>query len=922
MRRLLLIFGAVALTLLFFRQLAFTDLILARGDTYVYFYPYWAARDAALMQGQLPLWSPDIFMGVPLLSNPQLGTFYPPNWLTIPFAPPDAVRISILLHVTWATLGAYFMGRRILGLQLAPAIVAGVLFGLSGFLGAHVEQINQLQGLAWMPWIFTMYKMARDYPLRFTPILAVVLALQLLSGHTQTLFITSVGLMIYTLINVIADIRAVSFLTTEEDWRLVLTGRFLRRVLTLVIAFVFVIPLTLPQLFGALELTGMSNRGGGFSQQQAMAFSLNPVLAARGLLPSYDAQVFGEYVAFLGVFGLGLVLLGAFSQDRRRVTWVVLALLGIFLALGAFNPLYYPLASLPGFNFFRVPARWLALFVLAAAMLAGLGMEFLLNAKKPPHWSTLGLIFVILGGLAASTVLADQASIEIDGPAFPTLITWIGWGAAFILFANAVLIRQFSPARWLVVAIPIVVIGELWLASLVQPFNDLVDPNVYEDRRMTAYQLEAYGDTTAPSIGRVLSISRGLFDLGDKSALETRFTNLGMSERAKRYGFTATKSNELIVPNVSMQWDLMSVDGFGGGVLPTGLYTQFTSLLLPEGIPRTIDGRLREVLAEPQCRGACIPEQRWLNLMDVRYLVLDKVYDPWHDGVAYDVGLAFDLIPEEPVVLEGIPDFIGDELRVLYTGDTAPEISAALTANEFDVLSVVESQELPDGTQLASLSLSEPGSPTALRIETEDASTLLALTLVDTRTEDFMQYPFGAWSRVLSSDVKLYENTQWHPRAFVVHDIQQVPDTWAGTEDALDLMRDPAFDPFTKVIVSGDEAQLPEPELTAISDATVTAYSDTRVEVQVSARAPGMLVLSDAYFPGWYARVGAESADVYRANVMFRAVQVPAGESLVVFEFSFPWLDWTLIVSLVSWLLLGWAVLQLATRRRTNSPKS
>ena len=84
----------IALTLLFFWKLAFTDMILARGDTYAYFYPYWDARNGAFRAGELPLWTPDIFMGAPLLANPQLGTFYPPNWLTIPFRAPDAIRTT------------------------------------------------------------------------------------------------------------------------------------------------------------------------------------------------------------------------------------------------------------------------------------------------------------------------------------------------------------------------------------------------------------------------------------------------------------------------------------------------------------------------------------------------------------------------------------------------------------------------------------------------------------------------------------------------------------------------------------------------------------------------------------------------------------------------------------------------------------
>ena len=53
--------------------------------------------------------------------------------------------------------------------------------------------------------------------------------------------------------------------------------------------------------------------------------------------------------------------------------WILLALIGLSLAFGRFNPLYLILAELPGFNLFRVPARWLSLFTLGMAMLAGIG---------------------------------------------------------------------------------------------------------------------------------------------------------------------------------------------------------------------------------------------------------------------------------------------------------------------------------------------------------------------------------------------------------------------------------------------------------------------------------------------------------------------------------------------------------------------
>ena len=182
----------LALTLLHLAPLAFSGLILGRGDAFNYFYPWWTARNAAFMAGELPLWSPDIFMGVPLLANPQAGTFYPLNWPLLPLSAPDGIRLSALLHVFLALWGAYRLARR--RLDTVPALAAALLFGLGGFVGAHVEQINQLQGMAWLPWLLLWLLRALQGSRSCLLLLAAGLALQFLSGHTQTTFISGVGL--------------------------------------------------------------------------------------------------------------------------------------------------------------------------------------------------------------------------------------------------------------------------------------------------------------------------------------------------------------------------------------------------------------------------------------------------------------------------------------------------------------------------------------------------------------------------------------------------------------------------------------------------------------------------------------------------------------------------------------------------------
>ncbi|MBI5667202.1 MAG: YfhO family protein [Chloroflexi bacterium] len=913
----------LALTLLFFHRLAFSGLILARGDVYAYFYPYWHVRNAALMNGQLPLWSPDIFMGVPLLANSQVGTFYPPNWPLVPFDPPTGITISLLAHVVWALLGAYWLARRVVRLDTLPALLAAALFGLGGYLGAKAENINQLQALAWMPWIFGIFHHAicrseppvRPYNLRSILLLGIALALQTLPGHPQTVFITTVGLVVY---GMTVGTKHASSLQAR-------LGNALRPLLVLAGAGLIALLLASPQLVPMLELMGGSNRSSGLNPQQAMAFSLNPFVIGRGLLPSYDSLLFGEYVVYVGVIGLGLAIIGivngvganrrfAPTDTPRRLPWVLLAIIGFGLALGLYNPLYWTLAYLPGFSFFRVPARWLALFALALAILAGIGLQSLQAGTRPRAW-VLALVVLIVGGLAFSTRFTEQMAVDVIGPAVPTARSMIAWVVALAALVGATVGTRYivSLHRFAVPVLCAAAIVELFFASRVLAYNEVTPPDTFTAQRFTISQLRAYAMEQTPP-GRILSISGLQFDPGDADALIARYRVLGMSDLAIRIALVDTKMRETLAANLPLVWGVPSVDGFDGGVLPTGWYTQFTSLLLPAGELRTVDGRLREILAKEACWGACIPDQRWLNLTNTRYLITDKIYDLWHEDVAYDTQFVVKLETGGNTILDELPTFEATAIDLLYRcGDTdccrnaacrVPTVTVTDVNGEAQALTFGGDESAVDTFRLARLPLPTPLIARAVNIRANSPLELTAVTLVDTRTGDFQPLTLGPWRRVLSSDVKLYENRDVLPRAFVVGDVLAVPDMWQGSEDTLALMRDPAFDPTQTAVIATDNNVGARHAVPLQATTEITSYTPTRVEITVSSDQDAYLILTDAYFPGWTATVNGQPTNVLRADVMFRAVPITAGESSVVFEYRPGWHPWALLIGGAAWLLV------------------
>src|SRR5437773_1668031 len=89
-------------------------------------------------------------------------------------------------------------------------------------------------------------------------------------------------------------------------------------------------------------------------------------------------------MGYVGLVPLVFAAIGLAFGRRGVAAWAaILAAAAIVLALGGADPAYPLLYHLPGLNLFRVPARWLLLYSLGAASLAGLGVDWVLAHERP-----------------------------------------------------------------------------------------------------------------------------------------------------------------------------------------------------------------------------------------------------------------------------------------------------------------------------------------------------------------------------------------------------------------------------------------------------------------------------------------------------------------------------------------------------------
>jgi hypothetical protein len=704
--------------------------------------------------------------------------------------------------------------------------------------------------------------------LRRAAAIATLFTLQLLAGHTQTAFISGVAVGVWTL--------------TIDNCQLSIVN-CLRRLLPLGVAVGVALLLAGIQLLPTLELTGLSARQGGLPVNEVLSFSWHPLLVSRSLLPTYGQSLFSEYVAFLPLTGLVLAIIGAWGWRQAPATRaaLLLALLGLFLALGLFNPLYWLLARLPGFDLFRVPARWLVLYALGAALLAGVGLERLRRYPfTVPRFPFIVLLLLMLWSVAAAFFLrflptGPEAPFERPFP-----LTWLLWGVESVLLLG--LLRRPRPDRsletcqvlgkWRRWGLAGTAVLFLFLASRSLPYNHLTTPEAFFDMRPPTARLLAIENCQLSMVncqlptGRLLSLSAIFFDPGDWGEIASIYDGQ-LAEAALFDYIVAVKHKEVLSPNLPLLYGLPSVDGFDGGVLPLRAYSQLMRLILPDGATTT-DGRLREYLPAP-------PEAKWLDLFNGRYLITDKTGDEWRALEPFEMSVFFDRQhpTDAPFALAHRPRFPATALALLSAGALGAVLlddgrPADLLWHEGDL----------------SLWALPPGAEQIAFAPKDGEWRILAATLADGVSGTFMPLALGNYRLIYSGDVKIYENLAALPRAFLLADW-----TWVADEAAaLATMQEPDFDPRETAVLQGAPG-----DLTGLQNlsglpgtAVILSYAPEQVIIRVEAAQPALLLLTDANYPGWRATFDGTDTPIYSANLLFRAIFVPAGTHEVVFWYE------------------------------------
>ncbi len=871
----------------------------------------------SLADGQLPLWNPQIFTGIPFLAAGQASTFYPLSILFYILPLEVAYGWFTALQIALAGINLYIFGR-VLGLKRLPAFFSGVVFMFSGFLIVSVVFTMFLAAVVWLPLLLAIVEQiirkqeekgsASFHPIPYLIAGIAVLALIVLAGHPELIYYTALVTGMYTLVRLIvawrfiwegetgrqgdrrdetgdtrqeagkAEQETVSVRATDirqaqpnrntqhATFRLLkLTGWLLVMALLGVAAGAI-------QLVPLIELVPLNFREGSASFQQVLDWAW----PSRHFLTFFMPDIFGNpshhawfdlwqwqrvpatvnalgepintifwgiknYVEGGNYLGLATWLLAAIavadliiriahhlakrsSRNTHYATRIIhplfflaLAILSLLFAFG--TPLYGILFyGLPGWSQLHSPFRWVFPFTLSMALLAGMGLQGLLEMGDG-RWEIGKRTGRFVGRLLALLMLlAGVGALGVVG------------------------VSLFLPA-------PFIAFGDRVLA-----WSDLARMGFADGRMFWGYQagnLVKFGLFAVAAGGLVWWPSRRLKPTAAMQSALKR-TSLPRPNPFQRVLLVSNRFQSVALLLIAIT--ILDLYAAHGHFNPAGDPT--LSPLNPANVPPVVQF-INEREGINNCQLSivnCQFEAPWrFTTFDIpgakTFNANVGMYYGWQDIRGYD-----SIIPKQYV---DFMDRIAPQEGELLYNRIAP-LYAHLKTGEV-----------------------------AATFATLDNPLLDLLNVKYILTEAVIPNP--SWRRIyFDGTIRVYENQEVMPRAFIVPAAQVVP-----------VAEQPLLESDLRDLVFIEEPPAAENALTPASpqlkEARISRYTANDVFVDVNLSDRGWLVLTDAYFPGWKAFIRAFGGDegderelpIYRADSAFRTVYLPeAGQWTVRFVYS------------------------------------
>ena len=908
----------IAWQLIYFAPVTLGQGVWLTTDILRLFYPFSVELSRALNEGRLPLWTPNLLAGFPLLAEGQVGALYPLNLLLYKFFPTHyALSFNILLHISWAASGMYVFTRA-RGIGIAGAWFAGFVFSFSGIVFGQMFHPPILFAVAWLPWL--VFLVAQFQTTRgkaraiWFALAALALGIQFLCGSAQMAFLNALAVAVFGVFGGWVWERKQSTVNSEQSAVKRSLFAVHRSLFTSFLLLALAGGIAAIQLIPTSELIGYSVRGGMLDKEFVTSYSMPPEYLTQFIMPfaqGEPAEGNEEYRAYFGIAPLLLALAGlVLRRNRQTIFLAAFGLVALSLAFGELNPLYQVLYRLPLFNLFRVPARYLYLFVFAAAFLSAVGLESLMSLREAFYAMKQSPSREL--GIASHKLLATLAPHTSAGVT-PGALLLLGFAllilGVIVLTYTQLLTFWLDAWQVLPVVLAIAAFSILALAWTRKIARSTFAVAIFG---LTIFDLAGYAppflktiDVLTPVTG-VTAPPRSVQALGEALARGRVFTDDSTfpSPPAIRNG---------LFPNTALLYNQASAQIYSS--LAFGRHQAYVYNASPA----------------------------MLDLMNVRYVMIPLEPRPQSKSALPADSIGLDVLRGEiaiaPTEARAIQIVSATEQAAsLANGTPIAEIIVRFDDGATQVLPLrvgVETADWDYERKRADNAISHGRVPIAhsfsaywrafgrafeghvylarydltprkivgmsAHVLQPDARLMIEDIVLETQDQSISLARLSGKNNFalayMSDTVAAWENRDALPRALIVHVAQTMDDA-----AALARMHDSGFDPEREVLLSEGIAQ--RGASTAGDRVEITNYQSDRVIIAATTDQPGYLVLTDSWYPGWRAFVDSQPAPIYRADVLFRAVSLEPGVHTIVFEYRPDSFLIGAVVSAASFLIL------------------
>ena len=858
-------------------------------DAAHFYYPLFDWTNRQWAAGQIPLWNPQENTGLPVLADGTSSVFYPGKLVfALPLSYAWNFQLYTTLHILLAAGAAFLLARR---WQASPcaAGLAAVTYAFGGNVLFQYCNVVYLVGAAWLPLALAAAdRMLVGRSWRGALLLGLVLALMVLGGDPQMAYHAGLLAALYAWILGRSRRRAggrdgARGQASAGSWRR--PGGIRHRFVLLGLAALAAAALSAIQVLPSSEWSRHSGRAAyrsprslyeipaylarsraendgrsiarglfghpepGMHHEHIYHFSVGPWRLAELAWPNCSGQMFPVHRRWLSALPaegrvwtpslyLGLVplLLGLSAWRLRRasatVCWLSWAsLLATLAALGGYGggwllhefrcnvlgaggdaaSLGWPVGGLywllvvvlPGYAYFRYPAKLMVIAALGISQLAAIGLDRL-GQRRPAalrRW-TLAFVLVSLAAYLASWLLAPAWSewtrnVRPDqayGP-FDAAGSLIGLRASLLhavllgcLFWSLLGEAGDRSPRWLAAALLLLTAADLSMANgwmvLTAPQRDWAQPSPVA-QAIAAREAQGGGE---PSF-RVFRGSRRYW-------VPPQWPRRSSPERHRE---SFRWDRQTLYPKYHLENGLAIVESYGS----SSSYAYLAVL----GAARRYGWRRPDRVAEPS--------SAVLDVLGVKYLILP-------DAARYPPGRRLPLVAAPPNT--------------------------------------------------------------------------------------------GLWYR-----------PEAYPRAWIVHQVVTVPPLRRAGPDQIARRTRQVFFPGdrpydlrkTAVVESDEKPPLPSslpPRDAPDARCQIVLSEPQRVRIEADLPRPGLLVLSDLFYPGWTATLStagepaAAAVPILRTNRIMRGVALPAGQHRIEFVYRPPPFYAGAAISGLAWIAVGLAL--------------